>query len=102
MTEPVNEESKADWQQPPQHLLMEIIDKKVAEILNHNYSSIIEAASPEPLEDPVEVLKKSFFSWRTFSTPFKVCIFFPMFKSFILTLLNILTNSSIFSDTIID
>ena len=31
VTELVNEESKADWQQPPQHLLMEIIDKKVAE-----------------------------------------------------------------------
>jgi hypothetical protein len=31
VTEPVNEESKVDWQQPPQHLLMEIIDKKVAE-----------------------------------------------------------------------
>ena len=41
-------------------LLKKAFDKKVAEILNHNYSSIIEAASPEPLEDPVEVLKKSF------------------------------------------
>jgi len=41
-------------------LLKKAFDKKVLEICNHNYSAILEAPSPEPLEDPVEVLKKSF------------------------------------------
>ena len=42
-------------------LLKKAFDKKVDEIYNHNYSAILEAPSPEPLDDPIqEVLKKSF------------------------------------------